>query len=60
VQSMLLLLYHSGVRVGEAERIEWSGVNLDAATIALLEGETKNEESRSLPLSDSLSRYFLA
>jgi integrase len=54
LQPMLLLLYHSGVRVGEAERIEWSAVNLDAATITLLEGETKNDESRILPLSDSL------
>lgn len=54
LQPMLLLLYHSGVRVGEAERIEWPAVNLDAATITLLEGETKNDESRILPLSDSL------
>jgi len=54
LQPMLLLLYHSGVRVGEAEKIEWPAVNLDAATITLLEGETKNDESRILPLSDSL------
>jgi integrase len=54
LQPMLLLLYHSGVRIGEAERIEWSAVNLDAATITLLEGETKNDDSRILPLSDSM------
>ena len=54
LQPMLLLLYHSGVRVGEAERIKWTAVNLDAATITLLQGETKNDESRILPLSDSL------
>jgi len=54
LQPMLLLLYHSGVRVGEAERIEWPAVNLDAARITLLEGETKNDESRILPLSNSL------
>jgi integrase len=54
LQPMLLLLYQSGVRVGEAERIEWPAVNLDAATITLLEGETKNDDSRVLPLSDSL------
>ena len=53
-QPMLLLLYSAGVRVGEAEKIEWPAVNLDAATITLLEGETKNDESRVLPLSDSL------
>ena len=54
LQPMLLLLYHSGVRVGEAERIEWAAVDLDAARITLLEGETKNDESRILPLSNSL------
>jgi len=54
LQPMLLLLYHAGVRVGEAERIEWPAVDLDAARITLLEGETKNDESRVLPLSDSL------
>ena len=54
LQPMLLLLYHSGVRVGEAERIEWPAVNLDTAIITLLEGETKNDESRILPLSDTL------
>ncbi len=54
LQPMLLLLYHSGVRVGEAESIEWTAVDLDAARITLLEGETKNDESRILPLSDSL------
>jgi integrase len=58
LQPMLILLYHSGVRVGEAERIEWPAVNLDAATITLLEGETKNDESRILPLSDSLVRLL--
>jgi integrase len=54
LQPMLLLLYHSGVRVGEAERIEWTAVDLAAARITLLEGETKNDASRILPLSDSL------
>jgi len=54
LRPMLLLLYQSGVRVGEAERIQWPAVNLDAATITLLEGETKNDDSRVLPLSDSL------
>jgi integrase len=54
LQPMLLLLYHAGVRVGEAERIEWPAVDLDAARITLLEGETKNDESRILPLSNSL------
>lgn len=40
--------------VGETERIEWPAVDLDAARIMLPEGETKNDESCILPLSDSL------
>lgn len=58
LQPMLLLLYYTGVRVGEAEKIEWSAVNLDAATIILLEGETKNDEPRVLPLPDALVRML--
>jgi len=58
LKPMLLLLYHSGVRVGEAERIEWPAVDLDAARITLLEGETKNDESRVLPLSNSLVKLL--
>lgn len=57
---MLLLLYHSGVRVGEAERIEWPAVDLCAARITLLEGETKNDESRILPMSDTLVKLLSA
>ena len=57
---MLVLLYQSGVRVGEAEKIEWSAVDLDEAKITLLEGQTKNDESRILPLSDELVKLLSA
>jgi integrase len=57
---MLVLLYQSGVRVGEAEKIEWSAVDLEAAKITLLEGQTKNDESRILPLSDELVKLLSA
>lgn len=58
LQPMLLLLYYTAVRVGEAEKIEWPAVNLDAATITLLEGETKNDEPRILPLPDPLVKML--
>src|SRR6202034_364905 len=63
LQPLLLLLYHTGVRIGEAEKIEWDAVNLDAGrdeegrvegAITLMEGETKNNEARVLPLSSQL------
>lgn len=57
---LLVLLYQTGVRVGEAEKIEWTEVDLDAAKITLLEGQTKNDESRILPLSDELVKLLSA
>jgi integrase len=54
LKPLLLLLYHTGVRVGEASRIQWDSVDLNAATITLREGETKNNEARVLPLSAPL------
>ena len=54
LQPLLLLLYRTGVRIGEAEKIEWSSVDLDAKTITLQEGETKNSEARVLPLTPEL------
>jgi hypothetical protein len=36
------------------------GITMDAARITLLEGETKNDESRILPMSDSLVKLLSA
>ena len=55
-QPMLLLLYYTGVRVGEAEKIEWPAVDLNAAKITLL--ETKNDQPRILPLPNVLVRLL--
>ena len=54
LQPMVLFFYETGCRVGEAAKIEWSAVSLDAGTIPLLQGETKNSDSRVLPLSATL------
>jgi integrase len=54
LQPLLLLLYHTGVRVGEAERIPWSAVDLTGARITLQEGGTKNDDPRVLPKSNAL------
>lgn len=60
LQPMLLLVYSTGCRVGEAEKIEWSAVDVEAAKITLLEGETKNDQSRVLPLRNELVKLLSA
>ena len=57
-QPLLILLYTTGVRIGEAEKIQWSAVNLEEGTITLLEGETKNDEARVLPLVPPLVKLL--
>jgi integrase len=54
LRPLLLLLYTTGVRIGEAGKIQWTAVNLNAASIMLQEGETKNDEARVLPLVPKL------
>jgi integrase len=58
LQPMLILLYHTGVRVGEAEKIQWSAVDLDGARITLQEGETKNDDPRGLPIPNVLVKLL--
>jgi integrase len=60
LQPLLLLLYQTGVRPGEAEQIQWPAVDLHGARITLLEGETKNGQSRTLPLSAALVELLSA
>jgi integrase len=57
-QSLLVLLYTTGVRIGEADKIQWSAVNLEEGHITLLEGETKNDEARVLPLVPALVKLL--
>jgi integrase len=47
---LILFLYWCGVRLGEAQQIEWPQVNLDARIIRLEEDQTKNETARIIPL----------
>ncbi len=54
LRPLLLLLYTTGCRIGESSKILWSAVDLNAGTITLLEGETKNDEARVLPLVPAL------
>jgi integrase len=50
VRPLVLFLYWCGVRLGEAQQIEWPQVNLTNRTIRLEEEQTKNAEARYVPL----------
>jgi integrase len=54
LHSLMLLLFTTGVRIGEALQIEWRQVDLDRGLILLEEGQTKNDEPRKLPLTSEL------
>jgi len=55
---LLVFLYYCGVRIGEAKQVQWSSVNLDKALIVLQEGETKNNDARTIPLPDCLVKML--
>jgi integrase len=50
LRPLILLLYWTGVRKGEALAIEWDQVDLDAREIRLHDEQTKSGEPRVLPL----------
>lgn len=54
LRTFVLLLYTCGVRTGEAKKIRWEYVDLDAHEIRLPGSITKNGKPRTLPLVDLL------
>lgn len=50
LRPLILFLSWCGVRLGEAQQIEWRQVNLDTRLIHLAEDRTKNSEARDVPL----------
>lgn len=50
LRPLITFLYYCGVRLGEAQQIKWSQVNLKARIIRLEEDQTKNETARIVPL----------
>jgi integrase len=55
LKPLVLFLYTSGVRIGEASQIEWHQVDLDRRVIRLQEEQTKNAEPRTVPLVSELA-----
>lgn len=47
---LFIAAYHTGCRYGELLKIRLDWVDLDAKSILLYQGETKNAEARTLPL----------
>jgi integrase len=54
LKPLVVFLYYCGVRIGEAEQIEWSQVDLPAAVIRLEQEQTKGDTARTVPLPNVL------
>jgi integrase len=54
LRPIVMFLYGSGARIGEARKIRWNQVDLTTAEIRLQDNQTKNGEPRILPLSADL------
>lgn len=54
LQPLILFLYRCGGRVGEALEVDWSQVDMKAATITFRAEQTKDDEARIVPLPDEL------
>jgi integrase len=54
LRPLVSLLYYCGVRVGEAQQIQWDQVDLDTRLIRLQSDQTKNKEARLIPLPSPL------
>ena len=54
LKPLILFLYTTGVRQGEAQQIEWWQVDLDSRVIRLQGDQTKNSEARTVPIVSEL------
>ena len=54
IKPVITFAYWTGCRKGEILALQWSQVDLTERFVRLEPGETKNDEARSIPLSDEL------
>jgi integrase len=54
LRPLITFLYWCGVRLGEAQQIDWKQVDLDQALVRLEDEQTKSGEARTVPLPDVL------
>jgi integrase len=50
LRPLIMFLYWCGVRLGEAQQIEWTQVDLHYRVIRLEDEQTKTDEARTVPL----------
>ncbi len=55
----VIFAYHTGWREGEVPELQWSNVDLEANTVTLDVGSTKNDEGRVVYLTDELRALLL-
>jgi integrase len=55
VKPILLAAYHTGMRKGEIRALRWDQVDFRRGTIRLKSSDTKTDEGRLIPLSQSLT-----
>jgi integrase len=60
LKPLITFLYYCGVRLGEARQIEWTQVDLAGKLILLEEDQTKNDEARTIPLTEQLIQMLEA
>lgn len=51
--------YYTGMRKGELLNLDWSKVNLEERTIHLSKEDTKDKESRIVPIYEPLMKFFI-
>ncbi len=60
LRPVLALGYHTGMRLGEIQRLRWEQVKFLDGVIRLDPGETKNDEGRAIPVNEELMRVLKA
>ncbi len=60
LRPFVLLLYTTGVRTGEARKIQWPQVDFNEGVIRLSGRQTKNANARVLPIDDELAKMLKA
>ena len=58
LKAIFVIGFHTGVRVGELEDLEWPQVELNAQRIVLHPGETKNDEGRTIPIFGEMLEWL--
>ncbi|MFZ9960096.1 MAG: tyrosine-type recombinase/integrase [Candidatus Limnocylindrus sp.] len=60
-RGLILTAAFTGLRLGDAARLRWSSVDLDAKTITLIPSKTKKKKRQvSIPIQPDLLAYLLA